>query len=380
MTSIVLKPPTSVSASSAEILRQCPLRVMFSKSKDLHQYVLGSPFAWLGTIYHEVLEQAWIIEIGSDAPDVQANQIWDDAVSEIMPEILAHPLRRRFSIPEKWPKYYLSKSIAVLKAKEVLLRRQEGSRSAGKSTRANAYGREKMLRAREGKLIGAPDVFIGDDIWDYKTGSVVNPDAPGEAKDTYARQLKLYGYLVGENYGHQERVGHLVPMAGQEIAMSLKPEECEQEADRALTVLREVDESCRTCDSVGMLASPAPEVCAYCCYKLVCDAYWGSVDSDYVDGQYQHSVKGIAVAPPQVTHGGKALSLSIEVVSGTIDSESVTVRPLSDEVHSGVAGIKAGDAVRIEGLRKREDGSVCPADYTVCQPESCLPGLLLERP
>ena len=54
---ILLSGLRTVSPSSAELLRLCFLRAFLAASRDVKPFVLGSPKAWLGTAYHEVIEK-----------------------------------------------------------------------------------------------------------------------------------------------------------------------------------------------------------------------------------------------------------------------------------------------------------------------------------
>ena len=104
---------------------------------------------------------------------------------------------------------------------------------------AGTTARETTYYAMDGKLKGQPDVVVGNEIRDYKSGSVLedSPDGLKKVKEGYVRQLRLYGYLVKENTGTSPRKGKLLPMQGNPVEIELTPEDCEAEAQRAISLL-----------------------------------------------------------------------------------------------------------------------------------------------
>ncbi|MES9812727.1 MAG: hypothetical protein ABW155_14265 [Candidatus Thiodiazotropha sp.] len=76
------------------------------------------------------------------------------------------------------------------------------------------------------KIIGKPDVIIGDEIHDYKSGSVYEDTPEGKQiiKQGYIRQLRLYGYLVYEVQGYWPAKGKLHPMLGESVEIDLDPD------------------------------------------------------------------------------------------------------------------------------------------------------------
>jgi hypothetical protein len=99
---------------------------------------------------------------------------------------------------------------------------------------------ERELKAFAGKLVGRPDVVIGREIRDYKTGDVYETtgDLPDcVIKESYARQLRIYGYLVKEVFGVWPERGILLPMSGRPCEIELDPVSCTREAEEAVALL-----------------------------------------------------------------------------------------------------------------------------------------------
>ena len=94
-----LPPISSVSPSLAETLRNCPLQAGISRIREVRNYVLGNPKAWLGIAYHTVLERMWAA--GTSGGGDQFDELWRNSVSNIQSQAIAHPLNKRFADPER---------------------------------------------------------------------------------------------------------------------------------------------------------------------------------------------------------------------------------------------------------------------------------------
>ena len=93
---LILEQIPSVSPSLAESLRICPLQAMLNRSRELRQFTLESPKAWLVITYHEVLEKLWSNE-RPDLDDELMDHLWESAVERVRQASADHPLDRRFS-------------------------------------------------------------------------------------------------------------------------------------------------------------------------------------------------------------------------------------------------------------------------------------------
>src|SRR3989442_14088589 len=93
----------SVNPSLVEVLRNCPLQAHVSRITGMRMFALGNPKAWLGTAYHKVLEKLWI-GMNSDLTEEQlVERLWTSAIDALQQRAVAHPLDRRFAVPEKRP-------------------------------------------------------------------------------------------------------------------------------------------------------------------------------------------------------------------------------------------------------------------------------------
>lgn len=210
---IKLQPISAVSPSLAETLRNCSLQAAFSRFSELSEFVLGNPKAWLGIAYHEVMGKIWIPTKMEFTEDELIEHLWSNAICSIEQKAIDHPLNWRFSAPEKWPGYYLTRACVQMQVKQALTERPLESTSKESSTVMSNTIREQQQTAAGGKLVGKPDIIMDDEIRDYKSGKIyVETDEGRVIKEEYVRQLCLYGHLVHANYGKCPKKGRLLSM------------------------------------------------------------------------------------------------------------------------------------------------------------------------
>lgn len=250
-------------------------------------------------------------------------------------------------------------------------RRAAISRSPRVSTGAI---REQELSAMDGKLIGKPDVVIGNEVHDYKSGNVYDetPDGIQIVKLSYIRQLRLYGHLVHEARGHCPNKGKLLPMRGGTVEINLDPEMCVAEAVEAVNLLDSFNAQLVHVSDARELATPSPSACRWCQYKVLCSAFWSNVHEGWAEELGSAAVCGVMTEAPMLIHNDKAFSLSICVTNGTTDASVVTIMPLNRAVHD-LSHFQIGEAVRIVNLYQRGDGQLAPTKSTLCFRDSECP-------
>jgi hypothetical protein len=123
-----------------------------------------------------------------------------------------------------------------------------------------------------GKLVGKPDVIIGNEIRDYKSGRIYEESADGKqsVKETYVRQLRLYGRLVEEHLGVSPTKGILLPMQGTPVEVSLNRQDCAVESEKAVRLLDSYNAQLQCVSTASNLATPSPQACRWCQYKAIC--------------------------------------------------------------------------------------------------------------
>ncbi len=238
--------------------------------------MLHDPRAWLGTAFHEAMEQA--STRGATAAGV-ANA-WRDSVDEAAKAAARHPLDARFTLPEKWPGFYLTRQRALASASEALRVPGRWKHHNAAAPFSGTHHLEKTLVARGGRLVGRPDRYDGGTITEYKS-TLPDPQWPrGDLiLEGFRRQLKLYAAIIAETSGRWPLNGRVVSASGQTIEVPLSPAECDAEADRAVGAMEELNARLRSGGTAEALARPSAEACTGCPFQIVCPAFWKWLDS-----------------------------------------------------------------------------------------------------
>jgi hypothetical protein len=240
--------------------------------------------------------------------------------------------------------------------------------------------REEEFIACGAKLLGRPDVIRDREIIDYKSGAIFEHDDATQTdvvKAAYIRQLCVYGFLVKENLGWWPRRGLLFPVAGPGVEVALEPSECEREANEAVALLDSYNRSVRAGTAPEDLASPSPERCCWCPYKLLCPAFWRTASpawSGQLDGA---AVEGVPAEAPAVIHAGAARALALDIQAGSELRRRAQITPLNTAAHPAVMMLATSDRVRLIGLRARPDGVLAPTKRTVLARVADLPTVAL---
>lgn len=368
-TPIAITRAIRVSPSSAELMRSCLLKAALSMSPASAQYVLGNPKAWLGSAYHEVLAQA----THTDAEDLSAvaERVWQESVDEWFRRSQAHPLNMRFGTPDRWPGYHLIKALAMQRAREYC-RKAQGATS-GAAVVSGALPTtisEQPFSALGGRLVGRPDLIDGTTIIDFKTGSVLDGDGSEHVKPSYARQLRLYGFLVHEALAYWPTHGVLAPMDGSAVTVDLSPTDCTDEANAAVNLLERYNDALPA--GIDALASPSSEACRWCPFKATCSSFWTAVTPDWSDALGAHAIVGTVSDSAKRLQNG-AYSLQLQSVIGTAVADVLDLAPIDSTIGSSVTSLKTGARVRIVGLMKASDGGVRASRRSVFVEESAIP-------
>lgn len=364
----------STSPSLAEAMRTCLLRAGLSKTPGIWAYVLSNPKAWLGTAYHGVLKR--LPELGGADGPSRLQQFWRQEIVRLEQQAAGHPLNRRFGAATSWRGYYLV--LETLKLRAASLAPAAGPRVQTRNNAAQTF-REEDIVGFEGKLKGKPDLGRGDEIIDFKTGNIYeaadDEDTSPALKQAYVRQLRTYAYLVHEATGRWPRRGLLYPIAGPPVEVDIDSAACVQEATEAVALLDQYNiEAARVADPAA-IASPSPDACRWCGFKMVCPAFWNSADEQWIGTLDGDAAAGQLLAPPQPIHGETGFSLFIAVDAGTVPHAPLTLSPLPATVHTNLAGLAAGIRVRVTGLSRRAAGTIIPTIRSVAFAEEHIPAI-----
>ena len=360
----------ATSPTLAETMRACFLRAGLSRATASSKFVLGNPKAWLGTAYHEGLEKIVEVDLGQEPLDATVERLWSQAIATLQQRADVHPLDRRFGLPTAWPGYHVARASVVLRAEGLSAGPPPAiAPNARQVSGAGLSGsREQEFTACDGKLLGRPDVIRADEVVDYKSGAIVEYDEATQSdvvKAAYIRQLRIYGYLVKEKLGWWPPRGILLPLAGAGVEVALEPSECEREATEAVALLDAYNGKVRTDAAPEEFASPSPQGCRWCAYKLLCPAFWQAASPDWSGQLDGAAVEGVLAEAPSVIHAGAARAVALDIQAGSEARRRAQIAPLNPAAHPGVITLAAGYRVRLVGLRARRDGVLVPGERTV---------------
>lgn len=371
----------ATSPTLAEVMRNCQLRAGLSRIPGSSDFVLGNPKAWLGMAYHEVLEKIVEVNLAKETLEAAVERLWNEAVAAPYQRACGHLLDHRFGLPPTWPGYHLVRASVLLRARDLVAAREAVNADALATIPEKARGQIREIREHEfaacgGKLIGRPDVIREKEVVDYKSGAVVDYDDGAQAevaKAGYVRQLRIYGYLVKETLGWWPRRGLLLPLVGAGVEVAFEPAQCEREALDAVALLDAYNAKVAACAEPVAFASPSPQTCKWCPFKLVCPPFWRDVSpawSGQLDGAV---VEGTVDEVPCSIHSGAAMALSVNVDAGSEVHRQFQIAPLNPAMHNAIATVGVGERVRLVGLRLRPDGTLVPSQRTVLACVSDLP-------
>ena len=363
----------------AETMRACLLRAGLSKASGSSNFVLGNPKAWLGTAYHEVLEKIVDINLGQQSLEDAVERLWGQAIAAQQQRSASHVLDRRFGSPTSWPGYHVARASVLLRAQELAAgpapTQPPVTKMASGACPAGTI-REQEFTAFGGRLLGRPDVIRADEVVDYKSGAILEYDAVAQidvVKAAYVRQLRIYGYLVKQKLGWWPKRGVLLPLGGAGVEVALDSSECEREANEAVGLLDSYEQKRHAAAKPEDLASPSPNGCRWCPFKLVCPSFWLSSTSDWSGQLDGAAIEGAILDPPAVIHAGAARAVAVEIKAGSETLRRAQIAPLSPTSHPAVTVLAAGDRVRLVGLRARADGVLAPTQRTVLARVADLP-------
>jgi len=364
----------STSPTLAEAMRVCMLRAGLSRVQGIDVYVLGNPKAWLGTAYHRVLERLpELIAAGSGAMAL-LDVLWNEEIERLAQHASEHPLNRRFGEPPFWRGYHLVLATLRLRVKEMIGSNRGPVRQ---STACQQHTlREQDVSAFGGRLKGKPDLARADDIIDFKTGSIYETDdleSPVALKQAYVRQLCIYGYLIHHATGRWAQRGLLYPIAGPPVQVNLEPGACTHEATEAVELLDRYNDAVAGAKDQNELASPSPESCKWCPYKIVCPAFWRTANESWAGRLNGEAVAGRLTRAPQAVHTDMAFALAIDADAGTSPPGPTALTPFPAAVHGVLAGLIEGSHVRVVSLGRRTNGQMFPTLWTVAIPMALAP-------
>lgn len=345
-------------------MRLCRLMAVLDAAPEAEVWVLHNPSAWLGTAFHRLMANRPPTE--QDAED-----LWSDIIRQLVAAATGHRLNRRFAKFERWPGYFLVKQRAIASAV-----RPRGARSTGqRESVTQSAGRERLLEARGGRLVGKPDLYDRQAVTEYKSSL---PDASWEDAQTiiegYWPQLRLYAVLIGEA-GSWPAAMRIVSAAGQTLERPVDRRECEAEADVAVRELDATNEIIERA-AVHQLASPNEIACGQCRYQAICPAFWPWAAASGWPRLRREAARGVLVGFEQGADGD-LYSITLQL-DGRFGGGGPQALALRKSIHGDLTGLKVGDHIRVTQALARPDGRLRADILTCVAGETNIPRLVSE--
>jgi RecB family exonuclease len=348
-----------VSPSDIVSLETCFLQTAFSKDSDFRNRAYRGPRARLGSACHRLLERVAKGEM-SGVPETEwrpvLKELWDREVSEQERELRAAPLESHYGSAARWPGYAIRKAQTLVKAQEILLRRQ---RAVGRS---GCFQAERWYDAYGGKLKGRADAVYSSEgrteVADYKTGSIYEPAEGGELalKQVYKRQVLLYAAMHHWETGEWPTAAYIIPVEGERHRVTIDAAEAEREADHAIGLLDEYNDSVERLRSTQDLAKPSQEACRWCSYKAFCEPFRAQVSPEW-EWSSNLSAEGTVLRSRAGTVG--EWTIDMNVLRGNFGKGEYTIRG------SRRITLEEGQALRIINLKAvGEQSAYTIMDYT----------------
>jgi hypothetical protein len=312
-------------------LLACPLRVKHSLSPAGDQDAETkagpqAPHAALGTICHAVLERLCLD--GGLADPEAFSRAWDNSLAEHSAADAGQDLR---TLPE-------------LVLTKVRLRRAIERIAVLVDDAPGELKPELDLVSHDERLHGRLDLAVrGPNRWiaDLKTGRI-RPTPHDRVNPIYIRQLQLYAYLEAEASDVWPTQAWLITLQGRDHVIDLDPASCTDVVERALGTLDDFNR-----DFPNVRAVPAGKNCSWCVHLARCPEPW-KASTDWGDSQ------AALLSITRVRHGAGAAWIDADVVAGTLEASTVSIRRVDLADHPAALDVKTADRVAAVGLHKTD--------------------------
>lgn len=322
-----LKPLPRISPSRYFSLQQCPLKEIWASNRQ--PLLPCYPAAYLGTAIHFILELAFQGRISNRD---ELSGAWDNEIERLEKEMLNNPVEKHL-VP-------LRMSVFNFEVKKLLAFKMICSLFCDIQRRKSGNSKgsvEEWVQTSDGKVAGRIDLVkesdSGVEIVDYKTGPLSDDASPGDAKEEYLLQMKMYAALYHAKHDEWPVTLMLVGINQERITIKVEPEECAKLLQEAEKSMDDINELIETGLKPEDFAQPSPEACKYCLFRPACSMYW---ESRQEDGSWPIDARG-RIANKTVLANGL-----FRVVIAT-DAGEIAIRGLSPERHpflkEGIEGV-----------------------------------------
>ena len=346
---ILLRRPTRLGVTDIPRLDKCPLSVVLTRGLE-RDHLLPSthPYALLGTLHHQLIEDAQNGTAGDPPSADRLESLWNSIVLELEQKTRGGPDACWVPFADFIDDLERTRLRAIQIARGVSVVERPRSRDAGSGS--PRFGPEILVEAEAGgiAITGKIDCVrrIGDEVHlvDYKSGRVT--DDTGQVKDEYRRQLTLYAALYEQQYQVLPSHLALIDVYGEELPIDVDASEIRSTLEHAKHAADSWQRSIPSGDLTlqviqnAVEAHPATETCRQCAARHHCHAHRRRLDADGAMCLDNETVRRSSwdlsglVMDMHATSTARNLRLQV-------NSTTIWVR------HGGESPIREGDRVRV---------------------------------
>lgn len=262
-------------------LSQCFLQFAYSRDERFST-VLRRPntYTSLGLTAHRLTEAVWqgdFTHAEDDEIRAMLNSAWEGLVEKEYEKLRQRWPDREVPVPKEWPFYSITRAKTIRRVLAEIARHQQ---QAPNFDQHHTSWIEKEFVDEELQLKGIPDRVItqqdGFYVFDIKTGHSIS-----EISTPYRRQLLLYAHLVAQNTGLKPLAIAIIRAGGETIWENISSQDIQNCLDEVKTTIKAFLNT--KSEEILSTASPSPNVCRFCDYKVVCKAYWEDSDPAWED-------------------------------------------------------------------------------------------------
>jgi len=346
-----LRPITKLSPTLLTTLKQCSLRAGLRQVKA-QQTTRSSRTALLGTVIHQVLEKARIVNKDSDDLRSRAEAIWNQVVEEVEKDLQTSPLDKYLLPIRKWKKYF------VLQQRTV--RRYEEIASSQGISETQVIARERKFDSARHGFTGKPDLILrganGLVIVDYKS-----PELPDDSQDreekigAWQQQILFYASIIQEEFGELPVDGEIRLLNKEVISIPIDLQKVEALSEEAQALKEDYNTKVEMGVAHSELAQYSVESCAFCEFKGACNTFWeenpqpipGTDEYGYLSGRVL-----------KVTTGkSKNGSIVIRYEKSNGNSQEWQISNLSAKQFGDLEELKQGTLIRLLNFKIESDES-----------------------
>lgn len=361
-----------IGPTQLEVLRSCPLRIIFLKSGSTYVHRLGYA-ARIGRAFHAALQALpALLERNMAMQQLAelARDIYKKHLHEELEKARENPRESRLPMDRarssRAEEAFVLAAIGMAsapRAKRPLLVQERGKPNGPQEDfqkktilETGTTLLEVPVKSTDGLFIGRIDrVEVHDDgawIIDYKLAD--QEDLP----ERYARQVQMYASMWRDGYGDWPTGATVVyPLSGSKHSVDVSPQACGSTLQDARSLLNEVIGS--RADDVGKLARPG-DVCTVCEFRPWCQPFWRYQETQFrTKESFKCASVGIETTVKTIkqvrSHWKVGLDWDGRAVGMTVPIEEA---PQLSSVKQGVR-LRILDA-ELKGLRQRPTMEVSP--------------------